>query len=267
MAQEDQQAESQTGESVAGQTLPLAGRVALVTGSSRGIGRATALRLAALGADLAINYRSDEQGARETREAIEALGRRAVAFQADVTVEEDVIRLFKDIESQLSAPTILVNNAGTTNDRLILQMKLDEFESIIRANLTSAFLCTKAALRGMLKARWGRIVNVASVSGLSGQVGQANYASSKAGLVALTKSAAREVASRNITANAVAPGYIPTELTSTVSQEFKDYYRNLTPLKRFGTAEEVAASIAFLCTPDAGFITGQVLVVDGGLTM
>ncbi|MGZ3679544.1 MAG: SDR family NAD(P)-dependent oxidoreductase, partial [Ktedonobacterales bacterium] len=159
MAQEDQQAESQTGESVAGQTLPLAGRVALVTGSSRGIGRATALRLAGLGADLAINYRSDEQGAHETREAIEALGRRAVAFQADVSVEEEVIRLFKDIESQLSAPTILVNNAGTTNDRLILQMKLDEFENIIRANLTSAFLCTKAALRGMLKARWGRIVN------------------------------------------------------------------------------------------------------------
>ncbi|HEX8032662.1 MAG TPA: SDR family NAD(P)-dependent oxidoreductase, partial [Ktedonobacterales bacterium] len=195
MAQEDQQAESQTRESVAGQALPLAGRVAVVTGSSRGIGRATALRLARLGADLAINYRSDEQGARETREAIEALGRRAIAFQADVSVEEHVIRLFKDIESQFGATaTILVNNAGTTNDRLILQMKLDEFESIIRANLTSAFLCTKAALRGMLKARWGRIVNVASVSGLSGQLGQANYAASKAGLVALTKSTAREVA-------------------------------------------------------------------------
>lgn len=267
MAQEEQQAQSQTRESVAGQALPLAGRVAVVTGSSRGIGRATALRLASLGADLAINYRSDEQGARETRGAIEALGRRAIAFQADVSVEEEVIRLFKEVESQLGAATILVNNAGTTRDRLILQMKLDEFENIIRANLTSAFLCTKAALRGMLKARWGRIVNVASVSGLSGQLGQANYAASKAGLIALTKSTAREVASRTITANAVAPGYIPTELTSTVSQEFKDYYMNLTPLKRFGTAEEVAASIAFLCTPDAGFITGQVLVVDGGLTM
>jgi 3-oxoacyl-[acyl-carrier protein] reductase len=247
--------------------LPLAGRVALVTGSSRGIGRATALRLAAMGADVAVNYRNDEKGAAETRAAIEAMGRRAQAFQADVSVEEDVLRLFKEIEALLGPVAILVNNAGTTNDRLMLQMKLEDFEGLLRANLISAFLCTRQAVRSMMRARWGRIVNVTSISGIMGQVGQANYAASKAGLIALTKSTAREFASRNITANAVAPGYVPTELTSTVSQDFRDYYMNITPLKRFGTPEEVAAAIGFLCGPEAGYITGQTLAVDGGISM
>ena len=246
---------------------PLAGKVALVTGSSRGIGRATALRLAAMGADIAVNYRSDEPGASETRIAVEALGRRALVAQADVSNEDDVLRMFKEIESQLGPVAVLVNNAGTTNDRLILQMKLDDFQGLLRANLTSAFLCTRAALRAMLRARWGRIVNVTSISGIMGQVGQANYAASKAGLIALTKSTAREVASRSITVNAVAPGYIPTDLTANVSQEFKDYYMNITPLKRFGTAEEVAAAIGFLCSTEAGYITGQTLAVDGGISM
>jgi 3-oxoacyl-[acyl-carrier protein] reductase len=149
----------------------------------------------------------------------------------------------------------------------MLQMKLDEFEHVLRTNLISAFLCTRAALRPMLKAHWGRIVNVASISGLMGQVGQANYAASKAGLIALTKSTAREVASRAITVNAVAPGYVPTELTSTVSDEFRKYYLEITPLKRYGTADEVAAAIAFLCGPDAGYITGQTIAVDGGISM
>lgn len=247
--------------------LPLAGRVALVTGSSRGIGRATAQRLAAMGADVAVNYRSDEQGAAETRAAIEAAGGRAIVVQADVSVEDDVLRMFKEIEAQLGPVVILVNNAGTTNDRLMLQMKLEDFEGLLRTNLISAFLCTRAAVRSMMRARWGRIVNVTSISGIMGQVGQANYAASKAGLIALTKSTAREFASRNITANAVAPGYVPTELTSTVSQEFRDYYMNITPLKRFGTAEEVAAAIGFLCGPEAGYITGQTLAVDGGIVM
>lgn len=254
-----------TGGEAAG--LPLSGRVALITGSSRGIGQATALRLGRHGATIAVNYRSDEQGAAQTCAAIEAAGQRAMSFQADVSHEEDVLRMYKEIEAQLGAVTILVNNAGTTYDRLMLQMKLEDFERILQTNLTSAFLCTKAALRGMMKARWGRIINITSISGIMGQVGQANYAASKAGLIALTKSTAREVASRNITANAVAPGYVPTELTSTVSQEFRDYYMNITPLKRFGEPEEIAATVAFLCSPEAGYITGQTIAVDGGISM
>ena len=254
-------------EEQASPALPLAGRVALVTGSSRGIGRATAQRLAAMGARVIVNYRSDESGARETCEVISAAGGEALALAADVSREEDVLRLFQAAEAQLGPVTILVNNAGATNDRLIMQMKLDDFQQVLQTNLVSAFLCTRAALRPMLKARWGRIINVSSISGMMGQVGQANYAASKAGLIALTKSTAREVASRNITANAVAPGYVPTELTANVSQEFKDYYMQITPLKRYGTADEVAAMIAFLCSPDAGYITGQTIAVDGGISM
>jgi 3-oxoacyl-[acyl-carrier protein] reductase len=247
--------------------LPLGGRVALVTGSSRGIGRATALRLAQLGADVAINYRSDTAGAEESRAAVAALGRRSGAFQADVTNEADVTRLFAEVEAMLGPTAILVNNAGTTYDRLLIQMTLEQFDAVLRANLHSAFLCTKGALRAMLRLRWGRIVNVASISGILGQAGQANYAASKAGLIALTKSTAREVASRGITVNSVAPGFVPTELTSTVNQQLRDYMLSVTPLNRFGTAEEIAAAIAFLCTPDAGYITGQTLAVDGGISM
>ncbi|HEX6818427.1 MAG TPA: 3-oxoacyl-[acyl-carrier-protein] reductase [Ktedonobacterales bacterium] len=264
MGDEQVQAMAPAGESYG---APLRGRVALVTGSSRGIGQATAIRLARLGASVAVNYRSDEQGAAHTCAMITELGQQAASVQADVSHEEDVLRMFKEIEAQLGPVTVLVNNAGTTHDRLMLQMKVEDFERILQTNLTSAFLCTKAALRGMMKARWGRIINITSISGIMGQVGQANYAASKAGLIALTKSTAREVASRNITANAVAPGYVPTELTSTVSQEFRDYYMSITPLKRFGTAEEIAATVAFLCTPEAGYITGQTIAVDGGISM
>ncbi|HLZ61805.1 MAG TPA: 3-oxoacyl-[acyl-carrier-protein] reductase [Ktedonosporobacter sp.] len=249
------------------QQLPLAGKIALVTGSGQGIGRAAAQRLAQAGADIIINYRSNANAAVEAQASIEALGRRCISIRADVSQEEDVTRLFTEATQALGPITILVNNAGTTRDKLILQMSLADFEHIINANLRSAFLCTKAALRGMMKARWGRIVNVSSVAGLLGSPGQANYAASKAGVIALTLSTAREMASRNITANAIAPGYIPTELTANLTEQQRQSIMDTTPLARFGTTEEVAAAIYFLCSPEAGYITGQVLSVDGGMSI
>jgi len=249
------------------QHMPLAGKIALVTGSSQGIGRATAERLARSGADIVINYRSNASAASETKSSIEDMGRRCVAIQADVSQEEEVVRLFIEANSALGPISVLVNNAGTTHDKLILQMSLSDFEHVIHTNLDSAFLCTKAALRGMMKARWGRIVNVASVAGLLGNAGQANYSASKAALIALTMSTAREMASRNITANAVAPGFVPTELTSNLTEQQRKYIIDVTPLGRYGTPEEVAAMIHFLCLPEAGYITGQIICVDGGMAM
>ena len=249
------------------QQLPLAGKIALITGSSQGIGRATAQRLARNGADIVINYRSNATAAKEAKASIEELGRRCVAIQADVSQEEDVTRLFAEANQLLGPISILINNAGTTRDKLILQMSLADFEHVMDSNLRSAFLCTKAVLRSMTKARWGRIINVSSVAGLLGSAGQANYSASKAAIIALTLSTAREMASRNITANAVAPGFIPTELTASLSEQQRDFILSSTPLGRFGGTEEVAAAICFLCSPEAGYITGQVLCVDGGMAI
>ncbi len=249
------------------QHLPLAGKVALVTGNGQGIGRATAQRLAQAGADIVVNYRSNGNSAAETRASIEKLGRRCIAVQADVSQEEDVTRLFAEANQTLGQVAILVNNAGTTRDKLILQMSLADFEHVMDTNLRSAFLCTKAALRNMMRARWGRIVNVISIAGLLGPAGQANYSASKAAIVGLTLSTAREMASRNITANAVAPGFIPTELTSTLTEQQRKFLLDSSPMGRPGTAEEVAAAISFLCSPEAGYITGQILCIDGGTAM
>ncbi len=249
------------------QLLPLAGKVALITGSGQGIGRATAQRLAQAGADIVINYRSNADAAAEAQASIEALGRRCIAVQADVSQEEEVTHLFAEANQALGPVAVLVNNAGTTRDKLILQMSLADFEHVIDTNLRSAFLCTKAALRGMMRARWGRIVNVVSVAGLLGPAGQANYSASKAAIIGLTLSTAREMASRNITANAVAPGFVPTELTSTLTEQQRKFVLDSTPLGRFGSPEEIAAAIGFLCSPEAGYITGQILCVDGGMAM
>ncbi len=249
------------------QLMPLTGKIALVTGSGQGIGRAIAQRLAKLGADVVVNYRSNADAATETKASIETLGRRCTVIQADVRQEEEVARLFTEATQALGPITILVNNAGTTRDKLILQMSLADFEHIIDSNLRSTFLCTKAVLRPMMKARWGRIINIASVAGLLGPAGQANYAASKAGIIAFTLTTAREMASRNITANAVAPGFIPTELTSTLTEQQRKFLVDATPLGRLGTTEEVAGTVAFLCSPDAAYITGQVISVDGGASM
>ncbi|HKV59839.1 MAG TPA: 3-oxoacyl-[acyl-carrier-protein] reductase [Ktedonobacteraceae bacterium] len=252
---------------MAEQDLPLTGKIALVTGSSQGIGRATALRLAQSGADIIVNYRSNSDAAAEVKEQIVASGRRCIAVKADVSQEEEVNQLFAEATGALGPITILVNNAGTTRDRLILQMTAADFDHVIQTNLRSAFLCTKAALRGMMRARWGRVVNISSPAGLLGNAGQANYSASKAGIIALTISTAREMASRNITANAIAPGFIPTELTSILTEQQRKFMLDVTPMGRFGKPEEIATGINFLCLPEAGYITGQILAVDGGMSM
>lgn len=244
----------------------LEGRTALITGAGRGIGRATAVRLATDGARIAINYKGNSAAAEETKRAVEAAGSQATLVQGDVSVDADAERVVKEALAFGGGKLdILVNNAGITRDNLLLRMSAEEWDAVLDLNLRGAFLVTKAAMRPMMKQRGGRIVNVSSIAGVTGNAGQANYSAAKAGLIAFTKTVAREMASRNITANAVAPGFVPTDLTSVVPQAVQDAMLAQIPLARFGTAEDVANAIGFLASDDASYITGQVLVVDGGM--
>jgi 3-oxoacyl-[acyl-carrier protein] reductase len=247
--------------------IDLSGKSAVVTGGSRGIGRAIAIRLATQGADVAFSYRGNEAAAKETAAAIEALGRRALPVQADVSDPAAADALIKAALEAFGKVDILVNNAGVTRDDLIMRMSLDDWKTVLETNLFGAFYVIKAVTRPMLKAKGGRIINITSVSGQAGQIGQANYSSAKAGLIGLTKATARELASRSITCNAVAPGFVLTELTKDLPENLMQQLTTATPLGRFGTTEEIASAVAFLASDEAAFITGQILGVDGGLVM
>lgn len=246
--------------------MSLSGRVALVTGASQGIGRSIALKLAQKGATVALAARNQAK-LDELAVEIAAAGGKAAVFVLDVGNEDQVKATFKQVISQLGKIDILVNNAGITRDQLVMRMKRADWDEVINTNLTSAYLCIQQAVGSMLKQRWGRIINVTSVFGQTGQAGQANYAASKAGLIGLTMAMAREVASRSITCNAVAPGFIETAMTSTLSEEFKQTALKVIPLGRVGSTEDVANAVAFLASDEAGYITGQTLNVNGGMYM
>lgn len=244
----------------------LEGRVALVTGASQGIGKACALVLAQAGATVALAARSEDK-LQEAVAQIENAGGKAAAFKLDVASEDDIKAVVKNISAQLGKIDILVNNAGITRDQLMMRMKRSDWDDVLSTNLTAPFLLMQACISGMLKQRWGRIVNITSINGQTGAPGQANYASSKAGLIGLTMSVAREVASRNITVNAVAPGWIETAMTAAVSPEVRETMIRQVPLGRPGSDMDIAHAVRFLASEEAGYITGEVLKVNGGMLM
>jgi 3-oxoacyl-[acyl-carrier protein] reductase len=239
--------------------------VALVTGASKGIGRAIARALAANGTAVAVGYRSDAAGAEETAGKATTNGTRAAAVEIDVADEASVEAAFKLVEQELGPVGILVNNAGMSRDGLILKYPTDVWDATIDTNLRGAFLCARRAARGMARARWGRIVNVSSIAALRGNAGQVAYCASKAGLLGLTRALARELGGRGVTTNAVCPGYVATDMTSSTSEEMIQRYLELTPAGRMGTPEEIASMVAYLCSPEAAFVNGAVITVDGGL--
>lgn len=241
------------------------GKVAIVTGGARGIGRAIALRLAREGASVVVNYLSNQAAADKVVSQIQAAGGQAIAAQCDVSNVVQAQALVDRAREEFGRVDVLVNNAGTTRDTLIMRMTEEDWDLVIDTNLKGAFNCIKAASRPMVKQRYGRIVNVTSVSGLDGNAGQANYASAKAGLVGLTKTVAKELGSRGITCNAVAPGYVATDLTSSLPEDLVQLAIERAPLGRAGTGEDIAAAVAFLASDEASFVTGQILAVDGGL--
>ncbi len=242
-------------------------RVALVTGGSRGIGRAIAICLAAAGHDVAVNYAHNAAAAADVVAAIESDGGRAIAVCGDVGVAADVEAVFAEVADRLGPVDVLVNNAGITRDDLLLRMKPEAWAEVIATNLTSNFLCSKAALRGMLRNRWGRIISVGSVSGIYGNPGQTNYAATKAGVIGFAKSLAKEVGSRNITVNVVAPGFITTELTAELGPDAADTIQERIALGRLGRPEEIASAVGYLASDEASYITGQTIVVDGGMSL
>ncbi|WP_053366161.1 3-oxoacyl-[acyl-carrier-protein] reductase [Bacillus sp. FJAT-27245] len=247
--------------------MKLEGKTALVTGASRGIGREIALELARQGANVVINYAGSEAKANEAAEEIKALGRDAFAIQGDVSNPDAVAAMVKETTERFGSLDILVNNAGITRDNLLMRMKESEWDDVININLKGVFLCTKAVTRQMMKQRSGRIINIASIVGVSGNPGQANYVAAKAGVIGLTKTAAKELSSRNITVNAIAPGFITTDMTDKLTEEVKAEMLKQIPLARFGEPSDIAKAVVFLASEDSSYMTGQTLHIDGGMVM
>ena len=247
--------------------MGLTGKCAVVTGASRGIGRAIALELANQGAKVVVNYSGSEQKAMQVVDEIKASGGEAIAVQANVSDSESVQQLMKTAVDTFGSLDILVNNAGITRDNLLMRMKDDEWDEVINTNLKGVFLCTKAVTRQMMKQRAGRIINISSIVGVAGNAGQANYVAAKAGVIGITKTTAQELASRNILVNAIAPGFITTEMTDSLPEELKEAMLKQIPLAKLGQPEDIAKAVAFLASDNANYITGQTLRIDGGMVM